>query len=499
MSERAIQLYKAIGEADPALLEAAEAYRPKKPRKWMKTVSLAASLALVIGLGAAAVRYARRDVSRPADTGADDIGAGTAQDHLPDSGLGAYDGPVLPLTVSDAANLTAARQVTLDFADFAADWPYAVSVTDRYTLTNAGDTPVTVTAYYPFIGALERPGLPEITVDGESADAVLHTGPYTGSFRETRDANLLDEPQSFAAYRDLLSDGTLFASALAETPELDTPALVYELRGVAYREPDRYAVLEAEFEYGPETSVFTCGFHGDSFSVEENGNGRTFGVWSSDGHSRYIVAVGGDIEDLAVHGYRDATLTEPYGAEVNQILRYESTVGEFLDRLAAEYAQDGPDAGADLYFGAPLSPDLGADDLSRELRRTFALYSRLGSDPSPRYRWEQLERLLRDTVTVRRLMVLEFPVTVPAGGSVTVESRMIKDASTRFSQEAGRAVSRIDIAGALGTVLPFTSATGELMNTDSVTLLDPDRPLDVPDMTLGPTEIGEVFTIGVKN
>lgn len=498
MSERAITLYKAIGETDPALLEAAEAYRPKKPRKWQRYAALAASLALAVGLGAAAVRYARRDVSLPAGTDADDIGSGATQEHVPDSGLGTYDGPVLPLTVSDAANLAASRQVTLDFAGFAADWPYTVSVTDSYTLTNTGDTPVTVTAYYPFVGTLERPGLPEIAVDGESAVASLHTGPYMGSFRKAAGADLLDEPQSFAAYRDLLADDSALASALGETPELDTPALVYELRGVAYREPDRYAVLEAEFEYGPETSVFTCGFHGDPFSVEENGNGRTFSVWSSDGHSRYIVAVGGDIENLTVHGYRDATLTEPYGAEAAEILRYESTVGEFLDRLAAEYAQDDPNAGADLYFGAPLSPDLGADALSRELRRTFALYSRLGADPSPRYRWEQLERLLRDTVTVHRLMVLEFPVTVPAGGSVTLEAKMSKGASTCFSPEAGCAVSRLDVAGTLGTVLPMTSATGELVNTDPVTFLDPDRPLAVLDMTHGPAEIGEVFTVGVK-
>lgn len=493
-----VKLFRALSYVDAGLTAEAEEYRPTKNRQWTRWAAAAAALVLTVGIGAAAVRFSRRDITVPGSETPGGEAPGGTQGHVPDPGLGTYDGPVLPLAVSEGG-LSARREVTVDLDGFHASWPYTFLVTDGYTLTNPGDSPVAVTAYYPFVGTLAAPGIPKITVDGENVDPALRTGPYPGSFREEQSPALLRELGSFEEYRALLSTVPWQDADGADDPVFGLPATVYELRGVTFTDPDRYAVVEASFGYGEGVTVFTLGFSGDAFRVEEEGNHRTFGVWSSDEHSRYIIAVGGDITGLAARGWRDATLAEPYGVEITEIVRFETTLGEILDRLAAEYAQADPETGPDLYFGAPISPELGAENLARELRRSFALYSPLGAHPSARYRWEPLERLLRDTLLVRRVMWLEFPVTVPAGGSVHVEGRTVKAASTAYSPAAGGAVSRLDVAGTLGSNLAFTSAALTLVNAEGAELLDPDNYALPLAPTPSPAAIGEVYSLAVMS
>ena len=126
-----------------------------------------------------------------------------------------YAGPVFPLTVLDGAELSAGREITLDFSLWDRTWisnqeeaasrtelteagrrqvlddynewfpdggRYESStdllVHDAYVLTNSTQQAQTVTLLYPFVGQLQHLSAqtPTLTVDGVPAEATLRSG-----------------------------------------------------------------------------------------------------------------------------------------------------------------------------------------------------------------------------------------------------------------------------------------------------------------------------------
>ena len=188
-----------------------------------------------------------------------------------------YAGPVFPLTVLDGAELSAGREITLDFSLWDRTWisnqeeaasrtelteagrrqvlddynewfpdggRYESStdllVHDAYVLTNSTQQAQTVTLLYPFVGQLQHLSAqtPTLTVDGVPAEATLRSGGYSGGFQGALGADLitaetagslnLDQLDSWEDYKALLSDGSYLAQALGDGPDLSgIPVTVY--------------------------------------------------------------------------------------------------------------------------------------------------------------------------------------------------------------------------------------------------------------------------------
>ena len=265
--KREEKLFEAIGQVDDRLVEeAADARRTVSP--WRRWVPLAASVVLVVGLGAGSLSVMMRgcassdtssaitDTATSTDTaadqesqsntsagadGSDDAGTDTATDTttdsavddgadgaaggLPEDGLPSYEEsaesvPVLLPLTADADGLTAERTVTAS----------AGTVTDVYRITNTGGG-TAVTFRYPAAAdaALTAEGADEIAAetgtwapypDGDVVDVTWHavTVELAAGETVTVTASVTLEPGTYTVWRDAASRLTVTAVTVDGAP-----------------------------------------------------------------------------------------------------------------------------------------------------------------------------------------------------------------------------------------------------------------------------------------
>lgn len=426
-----------------------------------------------------------------------------------------YAGPVFPLTAAEPdPDVTATRHIDFDFSPYETrtktiagsggeektyeTYSSECIVTDAYTITNRSGEDRTLTLLYPFAaslgsGADERPS---VSVDGAPVETKLHVGPYTGSFTGAYGARAdgstvnLAPPASWEDYKALIEAGYQ-ASAFDELPDPDLPVVVYELRD-RYGEKSDTApapTLNMEFyiDFG-RTTVLTYGFNRGEDDAETGYCARgTFvpGPRSPDyGESAYLIVLGDDIGDYELKAYTNGgcgTELENAGADV---VRYESSLRDVLAEVAALYLEDSDP----VLFGG--DGEIIRSDISREEYLGLAAemlcdLGPLSDDPKDRYSGGALEDVFSETRSVMRVMYLEFRATVPAGGSVTVETRAVKPASVDF---VGKDVSRngYDMVTSLGSVLSFEGQSASLSNTEHIEVIRQNFGFDLP---AGKTEV----------
>ena len=273
--KREEKLFEAIGQVDDRLVEeAADARRTVSP--WRRWVPLAASVVLVVGLGAGSMSVMMRgcassdtssavtDTATSTDTaadqesqsntfagadGSDDAGTDTTTDTttdsavddgadgaaggLPEDGLPSYEEsaeesyeesaesvPVLLPLTADADGLTAERTVTAS----------AGAVTDVYRITNTGGG-TAVTFRYPAAAdaALTAEGADEIAAeagtwapypDGDVVDVTWHavTVELAAGETVTVTASVTLEPGTYTVWRDAASRLTVTAVTVDGAP-----------------------------------------------------------------------------------------------------------------------------------------------------------------------------------------------------------------------------------------------------------------------------------------
>lgn len=516
-------LYDALTNVKDALVEEAaapERLPGKKPVNRLKWGCIAAAAVLVLGAGGWWAAGHLRMGSSSAGGGGHEDGSTVFM---------SYAGPVFPLTArTGGGELTVRRELTYDFSPWLKTWwsnedeaasrrglteeerqqvldnynqwypeggQYRSStdllVTDSYTLTNPTGEDKTATLLYPFVSSLrEMAGqTPALTVDGAAPETVLHAGGYSGGFEgavgseDSGELLNLAQLNSWEQYKALLADRRYLDAALGDFPDLsDTPVIVYKFTD--YYGPERdydggipNPTLRAGFDldYG-RTTVLSYGFHGASFDRE---NGRMIQEFSIPqpynpwyGQPYYLFVLGDDIQNLTTGGYvtggtdPDTETLDGCGVRVE---RYESNLESVL-RETAELMYNGTEwdnisgeVNADnkpefeLYFG-----------LMKEFLYTYGPLSEGGVE---RYGTGWLEEM--DFAVVDRVFYLETEVTVPAGGSVSVEARLVKDASFDFycAHTENRGIYGYDTATKLGSSLTFTAQSAKTVHTGAVEIV----------------------------
>ena len=87
-----------------------------------------------------------------------------------------------------------------------------------------------------------------------------------------------------------------------------------------------------------------------------------------------------------------------------------------------------------------------------------------------RYDEGMLDSIVGEVRIHKRVMYFAFDVTVPAGGSVTVEALTVKDESMDYiGDDKGK--DGYDMATTLGTSLSFTEQTASLSNGDNIEIV----------------------------
>ncbi len=487
-----------IGEADGEQVRRAGMTKKRRRLGWI--TGIAASFLLVAGVG-----FLLSHMGGGAGGGGDS-----------DLRYMNYAGPVFPLTVlGDADGITAVRSIDFDFSPYIrvekefetstgeieTHMRYAseANVTDRYVLTNDSAEENTLTLLYPFAGSLgETEHHPAVTVDGAAVDSVFYAGPYAGGYMgawggsreevENGSSNF-DLPECYEDYERLLGDGQYLLSAMDEFPVLDQPVTVYRLSDytVNVGEEATNPTLQMSFYIDfDKTDVLTWHMNGGRWDQETGYRGCS----TSDIERRpnaspenrepedsYVILLGEDIESYTLQGYRDGGCDE--GEEVDGIgctvTRWETTLGEILRELALERHEELRE-GEEMFLG-----------LIAELMTMSGPLAESGAD---RYSDGMLESIVSEVRIHERVMYHAFEVTIPAGGSVTVEAVTVKNESMDYiGDDKGK--DGYDMATTLGTSLDFTQQTASISRCDNITIVaqnfgfDPDG--GITEVTLDQT------------
>jgi hypothetical protein len=505
---KAERLFRVLGLVDSELVEEAmpgRAPAARPPLPWRRWAALAACLALVFalglgwqmtggfgGYGAGMSGSASGGDSGPADPGASGAGGAGIEDGAV---FMSYAGPVFPLTtIEDPAGLTAERTITWDFApgvnSHGETRQWGAQVTDAYTLSNSTGADVTVTALYPFAGSFSDLAAlrPTVTVDGEAVETRLYAGAYSGGFQSTFGADApdtmnLDSLDSWTEYRALLESGDYLARALEPYPVLDVPVTVYEFTDFeAPHEQYRAATQAVSFSVDEAaTRIFTYGFNGGDWDRDF----RRYSYFVPDGirgepNIKLLVILGEDIGDYSLEGFQNGGCNP--GEEIDgvscTVIRSETTLDAVLDRLCRAYVEQ-------YEQGRAVDQENAFDAVSFNMYRgavseLMTQYGILSDTPMDRYNEGRLDDMLSEVLPQNRVLYLAFPVTAPAGGSVTVECEAWKEPSFDFACSGSEhaELQGYDLVTCLGSTLEFTRQSAALVHTEGVHITGQDFGFD---------------------
>ncbi len=545
MRDKSLRLFQAMNDiSDGKIDQAARAAEKGPARPWLRWTALAAALALVVGVGG---RVLPRLGGSASNGGAD--GGSTFM---------SYAGPVFPLALAqENGALTAAREVTLDFAPWAEVWvsnqeeadsrtdltqaerqalledynewyPQGgqwrssndILVTDAYTLTNHSSEDQRVKVLYPFVSAADRldERIPALTLNGQEVEAVLRAGGYSGGFQGALGGDMeeseagsvnLRSAESWEDYKALLSDGAYLDRALGDWPDLSgVPVTVYRFTHPWGEEQDEQAgrpnpTIRVMFHMDyDKTQVLTTGFHAGYYDRERGVMGRGFSIpqtgerdYGQDGWN--LIVVGEDISNMTTQGYVtggwDTDRTIEAGATVE---RYETDLDTALRTLFLEeqWSEWGQWSGEERPPRA-LSYEMYCGLLFDQL----LTYGLLSDAPMERYDDGMLDT---EFARVDRVFYLEAEVTVPAGGGAELTASMTKKGSCDFycAHTENRGVYGYDLVTRLGSGLTFTGQTARLEDRGQIDIVRQNFGFDlergVTSVALDPE--GEHYYLEVK-
>lgn len=511
------RLFRILGLIDEELIEEAAAPAPARKKSYLKPMmGLAACLAVVCLVSLPVLFGGGRKEEAAAPQSPEDGYTGietekseaAASDTEPFSTEGtsfiSYVGPVFPMTIlNETGGLTAERSTIWDFAPQAghngSSHQWGASVADNYVLMNHTTGEILAMVCYPIPASfvdLEEVQ-PALSVNGEEQDWTLAAGAYAGGFR---DAGVDDgsswnlaQPDSWTDYKAILEDGSYFANAMGEYPELSESVTVYSFTD--FQTPSAYhaATQAIEFTIVPEkTTVLSYGFNGKDWDTETGWERHSFFVPNGvrhDSGAKMLIVLGEDIGDYSLCGYEDGGCDagEELPGVSCTVTRHETTLSAVIDELCAAYAKEsnwhlGVDEESVFSF---LSMDLYRSKVT-ELLLQHGIFA--GNQTKDRYSDGRLDEIFSETLTQQRILYLITEVAVPAESSVKLSVNLWKVPSHDYgcSGSAKADAQGYDFVTTLGSTVNYTSQTAALKNTDGIELLDQNFGFDLNN---GMTEV----------
>lgn len=512
------KLYHAITEIEDDYIEKAENYDFSKKKFTFKKrhialIASAACLCLVVGTVVGVLLGGRS-------------GGGGAHEY--GSSYMSYAGPVFPLTsTSDVTGIEVTRHTDWDFSPYISktlteemhpDIPENTEtytyeryqtesiVSEKYVLTNTTEEDIHLSLLYPFAARFSDPidSIPQISVDGTELETTFIAGKYSGSYApawgsETSEELVnLYEPAYWTDYKALLSDGTYLSESMMNFPSLDIPIIVYEYSNLTYtgEEEATNPTFTVHYKHDP-TKTTISGWGWNAGGWEDDGTGyygcsRVYIPGGNDidkGATAYFIVIGEDIESLTATGYINAGCED--GNELNGVTydfqRYETTLENFLLEVCLSEYADGTEliAGIDYSEEIHLLSMLNQKMVLGYIAQLMYDNGILSEDSVERYDTGWLEDYVYEFNHMQRVMYLGFEFVIPAGGSISVDATMIKEASIDYVGE-NRDRNGYDMVTTLASSFTFTKQTASISNYDSIEILGQNFGFDLEN---GITEV----------
>lgn len=444
-------MFEILGLLDDDLISEAEDDRPTHKydsRAWKKWAAIAACAVLVMASG---IWYLiSRNILTP--------GAGSGgSSHGDSSTFMHYAGPIMPLNViGNTDGITTVRETYFDFSAYETEQK-DLWVTDNYILTNNTAENKTLKISYPFISSIinSKKFIPTLKINGNKLQTDLLIGDYTGRFTGVREKDgttlNLDYIDSWEGYKALLESGEYFEMAQSKKTLADQKVIVYTFHDVTYPKEYDAATLTLEFDLPDGSRVITNGMNGADYSLNSaHHRHHRYSYSVSDNEGQRVVILGDLPTKYTVAGYENGAckrkIKEITGTVKTETMLLSEVIRECMVEHMTKYGN--PDA---------ISPLVTEQHLYRAVI-SMLQYTALGNEPKDRYDWMRLDDLIGESYSMERVMYLTAEVTIPAGESIKLNSRFIKDASYDFAcakMKENKGVHGYDMMTRLGSSLKF--------------------------------------------
>ncbi len=504
------KLFDGITEIDEKYIDEAniEKINIRKKIPWKTISALAACFVIAVSVGT---------VIRFFLPGA---GAGGGTNRKPGENYMSYAGPAFPLAAIENTNgLLFERNIDFDFSPY---YPYQESyeiadgekvyydiydndaiITDSYIATNTTDEDITFTAVYPFAGNIstEISRIPKVEINGTAVETKLAIGPYSGGFasalgekNEVERLNL-SSLESWYEYKILLENGEYIKNAFEENPEMNQPVKVYSFK-IEYNIPmtefdeiDNPDVI-VTFDYDTEKSnVYFYGFNAMSWNSEEGwvkaGSYIPYSFSPDfENHPIYIIVMGNDIDNISIKtvageskgSWEDREETDAFSITTE---KYESTFGEVVFEIISSedyrysYGED---------YELTVRDMITDEEYLGYVAEFMYAHGQLSEDPAERYFSGRLDDIIIETGYVSRVMYVTFEVTVPAGETVEIETKTLREASYDFvGKRHDKNLEGFDVVTKLGTNIDITKQTASVKNTEEIEIIYNNFGFDLPN------------------
>ena len=505
------KLFDSITEIDEKYIEEA---KEEKIQKRKPIILKIAGMAAAFVVGVAALGTAGFLLFPGASAG-----GGTNRE--PGSDYMSYAGPAFPLAaIENTEGLLFEREINFDFSPYYTyqesyesgkgetvyydSWDNDAIIHDNYTVTNTTDEDITFKAVYPFAGNINTPvsRIPQITVDGKQVETELKIGPYSGGFAsawgedsETERLNL-SSLESWDEYKALLESGEYLKDAFAENPKMEQQVKVYSFKIEYNVTMDEFDEIEnpdavVAFDYNEEeTEVFFYGFNGMSWNSEEGWAKASSYIPKSfnpdfENHQLYIIVMGEDIDNISVKSvageakgssWDNREETDSFSIKTE---KYESTLGEVIYGIISDYDYE-------EYYGADYEPTvrnlISDEEYLGYVAEYMYAYGQLSEDPAERYYGGRLDDVISETGHVSRVIYVTFEVTVPAGETIEIGTKTIREASYDFVGDRHEEdMEGFDMVTRLGTNLNIIKQTASVSNTEEIEIVYNNFGFDIPN------------------
>lgn len=379
-----------------------------------------------------------------------DHDAGTAVEEQ--AGFSAYSGPILTLTLAESNDaLTAERTLAMDISGKTKDDSGVplVTISDKYTLTNTGDSDAAVTLMYPLsidfhnnFGCYD----PHVSIDGQISEAQYIFGDrLTGWTEDGLNPEHMHLPEQ---YEELLFDGTYFAKTLAELPDFGETVTVFTFTNCVAPSTLNAPKLGVSYDLkGVETPVLTYGFNG--FEGDYYGKcTRDFSVKHGDLH---MVIFYGDVPEDYEITFGDGGDDVPSDGFDFDFQITEMTVDQLLQTITADYVNGHMSKYSEISW-------LSEDALYHTMAMMYDDCFENGIPNVLRYEmFYSLDEVLSDVCGMERLVYLTFEVIIPTGESIEAIFNYDKAMSYNYYDTGDTDINGIDLFRTLGSNLEFTS------------------------------------------
>lgn len=473
--EQEKKLFDGITYIHDDIIEAALDTQLKANQQKLRTwVTIAACAVVVIGISGALVLQNFLPFGGNAGSG----GSGHAEGS---SVFMSYAGAVFPLTLSEPDDtVTADRHIAYDFAleneESLRVW--GANVTDSYTLSNTSEKDKTVTVLYPFAGSFDdiNKQMPNINIDDQQVSPALYAGGYSGGFtgvygddNPNGSENIL-QLNSWEGYKSLLKDGSYQSNAFSAYPVLSQQVTVYTFTDFQAPLEEYNAATQAiSFTIDPDkTTILQYGFEGGELGDD---GFRRYSYFVPDGvsmrsNTKLLIVLGDDITNYSLQGYKNGATengNELDGVSVTVTRSQEilsDVMGRLIDDFFTKYGDGTMQTVSDEMF-------LGA------VSEFLYQYALLSDSTSDRYQYGMLEDIISETKNLKRVFYLEFPVTIPAGETVSVAASMHKEPSFDFGCSGSKnvGIQSYDMVTRLGSNLHFETVTAEITNIEDIEII----------------------------